>query len=804
MAQDSVGLQTQVIYDLSGGMVTNYNFTRVKRNQCQLILNSDLIVDGCIQSRKGKIKLNSEDLEEHSIITSLATIGQNSNADLILATAGGVLYELSTGINITVRSGLSSTDKFLTTNLNQYLFYVNGVDTPFMTQGSAATTYRIGIVEVTNAQFAGFSGVAAAGGDGTNGTHRIAFRYRSTITGARSNPNIVGTTISSISINLGAGNNTYSLTVGAAMVSADLQVDTIDYFVQEAGAALDSDYYYLGSSANAVGVYNFGTNVSDNELIVLETLDIDDDPPPNSIRDIQAWRARLLGILDDYHIGYSKIRTDENSIVDLPTSWPPDNSIPVGYGDGDPLVKIVIANDYVLAFKRRSVWILLGDFDSPQFGFKRLKANYTNVGLLNPQSIVQGGERFFFVTDDLKFYWFGITDFSTEQIRLSEPPASDPVSDVFLSFASSYRDNVNLVNYNFNQFTQIWISFSNSVSGTDPSQNYNTFVFDWTSNGGNGAWHIHSGLNVSCSVLARDSQRNYNVYTGDYYGYVWQHNTTDGDGAEINGTSTGSNYTEIEYGALVGGPFLVGEVVTGVSSGTSGTVIFQDPVNVRVNATNGLFIIGEQIVGATSLATAIILDLRGIFNDTTQNFTDALVGVNLSTITGTGADQIRLITSVPSATQVVVQSGWVTNPNNTTTYSIGGIDWTVWSRNDWCDEQVSPTFDKLGWFLDLDLEGDADFTVSPFAALTLDFFINRNFTAIPATIRGLDGTASLWGFGIWSLSLWAGTIKNLGQVGFNLYFRQISHKIRHRYAGYFYKLNGWVYTFQTLDQVRRL
>jgi len=92
-------------------------------------------------------------------------------------------------------------------------------------------------------------------------------------------------------------------------------------------------------------------------------LDVDDDPAPNSLRAVCSWRGRILAVKSDYHVGYSKQRVDANGIVDLPTSIPDDNEVTVGFGDGDPLVTVVNFNDYILAFKRRSVWVLLGDFD---------------------------------------------------------------------------------------------------------------------------------------------------------------------------------------------------------------------------------------------------------------------------------------------------------------------------------------------------------------------------------------------------------------------------------------------------------
>lgn len=812
---DSVPLQTRQAYDLAGGMVTNYNFSKVQNNQCQLILNSDLTVDGSITRRKGRVKLNTSAIPLQQTVTHLYALGQLTGADKILAASGVGIYDVTSGIVPALIHTVPTAAGFSATTLENFAFYCNGLNPGFMTQGSVGTTYQTGISPVDPTQFSGFNPVVSPGAavpppddNATPGTHRITFRYRSTLTGARSNPYIIGTDIASqtITVPIPLPNSFYTINVLAAMVSSDPQVNFIDYFIQESGAiGANAPYYYLGSSPNVIGTYNFHNNISDNELIVQETLDIDDDLPPVSMRIIETWRGRLLGIVDDYNIAFSKQRTDANSIINLPTSWPADNLVEVGYGDGDPLQKIIIFNDYVLAFKRRSVWIMTGDFDSQSFGFKRLKTNYASVGLLNPKCVVQNAERVFFITDDLKFYWFSITDFSTEQLRLAPAPQSDPVADVFTSFASNYRNEVNLVNYNFSQHTQIWCSFSNASSGVSSSQNFNTFVFDWTANGGNGAWHIHTGLDVASSVLARDSNRDYYVFTGDYYGYVWKHNFTDGDGAQINGTSTGSNYNRYGVTISTGGPFVVGEIIHGVSSGASGTIILVGAGFIRVNAVTGPFVIGETITGSVSLTTAVLNTSVGVLNDTSGfvSFTSILDGVYVTIVDGPGIDQIRKITSIPSTTQIVVTPGWSSIPNNLSEYTIGGIDWLVWSRNDWCDDNVPLSFDKLSWYLDLDIELDTSVLINPLAMLEISFYKDRNATPYPGTIRGIDNIGSFWGVGIWGISLWGFTSKNYGQVGLNLYFKQIAHKIRNRYAGFYYRLNGWIYTFQTVDQYRR-
>lgn len=726
---ESIGLQTRSCYDMSGGMVTARNFSKVTNRQCLRLLNADSNQDGSRQTRRGRSKLNSTALAGNPTVNSLSALGQTSGGDKIFSGANGTLSEMSSGVDVTLKSGLDASAYLASTEMDDYKFFCNGINAPFMTKGLAANTYQVGITAPSN--YAGFSAAATAGGNATVGTHLIAMRWRSTITGARSNPFISSGTIQTISVAPAAANLTYSITVSATQVSADTQVDTIDYFVTEAAGTASGPFYYLGSSANAAATYNFGTNVSDNELIVKERLDIDDNTAPTSLINWCEWRGFLIGPTGGNSIVWSKWRFDGNSVINIPTSWPSTNSAEIGGGDGDPVVRCINFNDYVFIFKRRSIYLLVGNIDSSEFYFQRLKTNFTNVGLLNMKAICQAGDKAYFVSDDLKFWSFGMTDFSTEELRLSKIPLSDAIKDLFMTFASAYRQNLNVGNYTFADYTQIWINFSDGVGGPSAAQNFNTFVYDWglLDDDGVGSWHINTGNQIASMVVARGSDGSYFVFSGDYYGFIWKHDLTSlGDGAAINGTSSGGN--------------------------TSTT-----------------------------------------FNDTTKTFTSALIGTFLTILSGTGQDQIRRITGVPSATQLTVDT-WTVTPDNTSEYTIGGIDFEVWSRFDWMDDGSPVDFDKQGWFLDIDVETQGNYGFSVYLVK------DRVGSVAAAVTRTFSFSGSFWGVSLWGVGTWSESQKNFAQVGFDLLFKQLSHRIINRKAGQPLKINGWTYSFQTLDKVR--
>ncbi len=87
---------------------------------------------------------------------------------------------------------------------------------------------------------------------------------------------------------------------------------------------------------------------------------------------------------------------------------------------------------------------------------------------------------------------------------------------------------------------------------------------------------------------------------------------------------------QIHYNTLVGGPFQVGETVTGGTSGATGIVVTDNGTNTMVVNTvaGGPFMLAETITGSTSLATAIVNNNSIALTDTytwtdgstTQNF----------------------------------------------------------------------------------------------------------------------------------------------------------------------------------------
>lgn len=736
-----VGLQYHQIRDFSGGMIRDYNYTTFQANQVLLILNGNIKDFGICQERFGTNKLINTPVVGNNPFTFTHTFPQ-VGADLLYGFSDTVLYETSTGAYNSIKTGLTAGSIMQAVNFFEYSFFVDGSDIPFMVN-QGGSVYQVGIDAVTALQYAGFAGAPAAlvGSVCTLGNHRVAIRYRSTITGAVSNPYIVGDIINGTTIINIAANTQYQITINAAAVSSDPQVDVIQVFVQLAGASDVEPYYFLGEVPNvngSVGLFNF----SDQELMVGEILDGDNNRSSANFKDIQVWRERLVCLDGDYAFRWSKIRYDANGIVNIPTSWPELNQINIGFGDGDITQKILIFNDFIFVFKKRSVWIGVGDFDNQDFSFKRLKTNYTNIGLLNPRCVCQGGNYCFFVTDDLKFFTFSSGDFNETILNLSLPANSDPIQSIFNKIVSVYRDKVSLVNFTFSEYNQVWISFTDIASGYGTGRNFNTLVYDYRWK----CWSLASGYEVASSCLWKDALGNYKVVTSDYYGLLWQHGdeTSYGDGAEINSTVTTAGATTI--------------------------------TDVNFNAFTN--------------------DLIGCF---IRVFDEG----SFSSVNPENTSQIRRIINVLSADTVEVDAAFAIPVNAGQVYTIGGIDFQVQGREDWLQLQAPTLFEKLGWYFDLDFESNIDTILSnPYYTIQINFYTNRS--SIAKKIRFLDtfDDASFWDLDFWDETNWSNLI-GVGDVGFNLLFKTISHKIMYPFAGSNIKILGWMYTFQGLEMYRK-
>lgn len=171
--------------------------------------------------------------------------------------------------------------------------------------------------------------------------------------------------------------------------------------------------------------------------------------------------------------------------------------------------------------------------------------------------------------------------------------------------------------------------------------------------------------------------------------------------------------------------------------------------------------------------------------DNTQNWTvNAFVGMRVRIISGTGEDQVRVITA-NTATQVTVSSAWSENPDDTSEFTIGGYD--AYHFSNW--KFVLTSFDVLKqlWFLWFNANASGDYNIE----LILQFDFDQSLNNQTNLLINLQSSNTIWGDFIWGLGIWGARAVFQDRLRQFRRFRAVRLGFRNRKAGQPYQINGF-------------
>jgi len=140
-------------------------------------------------------------------------------------------------------------------------------------------------------------------------------------------------------------------------------------------------------------------------------------------------------------------------------------------------------------------------------------------------------------------------------------------------------------------------------------------------------------------------------------------------------------------------------------------------------------------------------------------------------------------------------------------FTLGGIDFQVHSRDDWLDDQAPVDYDKQGWYLDVDVSSEGTPAAlgggGPFQLSDLWITLYKDRASFKGTyFKSFEFVGALWGTALWGVDIWPESLTFGIQLGMNLFFRQISHRLVSQVAGQRLRVSGWTYHFQTLGKLR--
>lgn len=173
--------------------------------------------------------------------------------------------------------------------------------------------------------------------------------------------------------------------------------------------------------------------------------------------------------------------------------------------------------------------------------------------------------------------------------------------------------------------------------------------------------------------------------------------------------------------------------------------------------------------------------------DSTKSWTvNAMAGVNVRIIDGTGAGQVRRVIS-NTATALTV-SAWGTNPDNTSIYTIGGF--ISYHYTNWKYVLESYEVLKMLWFLWLNASASGNYTIK--------MILQKDFDESEAGKEYLDvtlqGENTVWGAFIWGSGVWGSRSIFLDRFRKYLRFRSVRIGFYHNLAGQPWKINNFAIT----------
>ena len=246
-------------------------------------------------------------------------------------------------------------------------------------------------------------GAASPVGPSITGTYTYRLKFRCSQTGQESEPSPVSSSVSP---------SAQQVNVTSIAISVDPQVDKKRlYRTTDGGAGV---WFFLTELANATTTYTDTT--ADVALSSTQMREFLDNPISDTVSVIAPWTQanRLLGIdgttrrtdpatgLELSVGGFLRFSDQPDSATGFlkGESWPVDNTIFVGYDDGDALVGFMSFYDQVLVFKERSIWRVTGIPPNLTIEPVVFRNDRTGIGALNQKSVVMGENEVYLSAQD--------------------------------------------------------------------------------------------------------------------------------------------------------------------------------------------------------------------------------------------------------------------------------------------------------------------------------------------------------------------------------------------------------------------
>lgn len=775
-----LALQTVPFYDNGGGLNLKSSPTKVEEDEASISLNVDYSTDGAFRTRNGShivnVDVNNIPQQMTGAPTTLLMFDYkkgDGNAYQVFQAGLKIKRDLQTPTDqvlpITIASLNIPDFEQLATKDDDWLFWGNGEvfnPTPGSTRPKNlkfnGTSWYYWSIERPSAP------ITADGGAGA----LPAGVYTYYISFARKVGNVIVEEgeLSPASVPLTiAINHQVNLTL-PALVTPDAQVNRIVIYRASTAPVFSGQVRRLTDIAYPTALY---TDNDPSESSILAEFD-NQGAPATSI--FEEWQGRMM-IRDETN------KTDLFwSKIDRPWNVPSDNFF-IFDGEVRCLHRFYGA---LFIGTSRSLWIWNGDPDETEP--KRISSI---IGVLNNRCAV--GESFLYIiATNRKFYRLVPTDFSQSEVRIDEP---DSIKiEPLLQQIGNAPDGVGMEYYTNAVTAKVMIT---APFGTGQNTNNAIIIYNETQSilKQKPVWQFWD--NINASTLRQFSVNGViNLYSGDYNGFLWKldDSTIYGDGAALNGTSSGGNLANTLNHVLVASTATSGGVdtLTDTTQTWTTNVYAQKVITIVAGTGAGQ---SRTILSNAANSLKVTVPWAVVPDNTSQyqigNFsaTGALVGMVVRIIGGTGVNQYRTIVS-NTPTQIVVSPNWTTTPDITSEYTVGG--YVVQQGTNWKAIVSGYDFLKQLWFLWANANANGNYNIKLFIQTDFDQTISTS----NSIFLNLQSINTIWGAFIWSLAIWGA--QSVFQDRFRAFrrFRSIRLIFYHDKAGQPFQINGFSFSVQ--------
>lgn len=684
-----------------------------------------------------------------------------SSYPLIVA-AGGTVYSASSGVYTSVKSGLNASLDLDIERYSQRLFCGNGSDDNFKID-STLTASNHGIVAPTTNPT--LTEINPGAGVFPNGEVRKFYvTFWDDTHKVESNPN---PTAPSITIAAGPSN----IRISNFPLTTDPNVTHYRVYMTENNGAAWFRILELSYAVYSVGPY---------DIVALPTLGVDleyDNFPPKKYFICEYYKNSLFVVYQESktYLNFSKLFR--------PEQFPLQFRVGLGDNADEEIVCVVKFYDYLVIGTKDGIWAMS---DHPlNGGFPYRVTGY--VGMVNNKAFAILDNQFVFLGTDRRIYALDPTQFSKVDVRPRY--ISQAIEPVLKSInPGAIAQSVGTFHH-VNDRYEIYMSVpqgSNTECDT-------VLVMDATE----GGWTIDE-KRVSAFGRVTNANNEITLYHGDENGYLYVNDIGEGYGAEVSGTVdsatantlTDNNQADIISTATAGG------AVTLTDATQTMTVNRYAGEQIYIRAGTGA---GQYNTILSNTATVFTVTTPwGVVPDNTSQYIvggflqNALNGLDLDIIDGTGENQRRIVLSHTPIT-ITVSTNWDTTPDNTSVFTVGGIDfyvWTGWDQHTPTDENT-----KRGWLVHLNTQNVGTYN------LNYAYARDQIYTAeVPYTVALLGG-GFVWGGGssIWGSAYWGVSNSFTSVVQFqdgSEYYQRLQHRFRNRFPGQPITVNYVTTSFQ--------